>query len=138
VELPAGVTPAPPRDYPELVARVTGVVSALVGPNESVLVVSRGDPDLLELGPARERTSRRARMAASPATTRATRESAVAQLHALREAGAQYLVFPATCTWWLDHYGALASYLLTSARAVHHDPDCLVFDLRPERNQPPS
>ena len=56
----------------------------------------------------------------------------------LRRRGVTHLVFTSDTTWWLDHYGALASYLLTSACALHHDSDCLVFDLRTERNDPPS
>jgi hypothetical protein len=35
----------------------------------------------------------------------------VSQLEALREDGAEYLVFPATAQWWLLHYGELAEHL---------------------------
>jgi hypothetical protein len=138
VELPAGVTPAPPRDYPELVGRVTRTVSAIVEPGASVLVVSRGDPNLLELGDAQGAHFPQSQSGGFAGYYPRDAESAVAHLHELREGGAQYLVFPSTCTWWLDHYAALASYLLTRARALHHDSDCLVFDLRTERNDPPS
>lgn len=129
---------SPPADYRELVGRVTRIVSGLVEPEASVLVVSRGDPSLLEL-----RAGHAAHFPQGPDGGFAgfyppDDESAVAHLRELRDAGARYLVFPATSTWWLDHYGSLASYLLTSARATHHGPDCLVFDLWPERSTPPS
>jgi hypothetical protein len=138
VELPSGVLPAPPRDYPELVARVTRTVSAIVETGASVLVVSRGDPNLLALGAARGAHFPQSADGGFAGFYPRDGEGAVAHLHELREAGARYLVFPSTSTWWLDHYGALASYLLTSARTLHHDSDCLVFDLRTERNDPPS
>jgi hypothetical protein len=129
---------SPPTDYHELVRRVSRIVSGLVEPDASVLVVSRGDPNLLELS-----TGHAAHFPQSPDGGFAgfyprDDEGAVAHLSELRDAGAGYLVFPATSMWWLDHYRVLASYLLTSARAVHHGSDCLVFDLSPERSTPPS
>jgi hypothetical protein len=138
VARPPEVTPEPPRDYPELVARVTHTVSGLVEPGASVLVVSRGDQDLLELGPAHGAHFPQGPDGGFAGYYPRDGESAVAHLRQLCDAGARYLVFPATCTWWLDHYAALASHLLTSGRVLHHDPDCLVFDLRTERNRPPS
>jgi len=32
-------------------------------------------------------------------------------VEAVRAAGAEFLVFPATSFWWLDHYGRLAEHL---------------------------
>lgn len=134
VAAPPAVRAAPPSDYRELVARVTGVVSALVERDASVLVVSRGDPDLLALASGRAAHFPQSADGGFAGFYPRDGESAVAHLRELREGGAAYLVFPATSAWWLDHYAPLASHLLTTARAVHHDADCLVFDLQPERS----
>jgi len=128
----------PPRDYAALVGHVRSVVAGLVEPDETVLVVSRGDPALLELAPARAGHFPQGADGGFAGYYPHDAETAVAHLQALRDDGAAYLVFPATSAWWLDHYGALASYLLIHARVAHHDPDCLVFDLRTERSSTPS
>ena len=49
--------------------------------------------------------------------------------------GAEFFVFPATATWWLEYYAELARYLLTTARAIAHDQYCLVFDLGRRRTE---
>ena len=59
-------------------------------------------------------------------------ESAIAHLEALRAEGAEFILFPGTAYWWFDYYGELSRHLLTRSRVVHHDNDCVIFDLRVE------
>jgi len=65
-----------------------------------------------------------------PATTRPDSREAIAWLEAQRAAGAEYLVFPATATWWLEHYGELRRHLDGYGRRFSDPETCVIFDLR--------
>ena len=52
---------------------------------------------------------------------------------ALRAKGADYLLFPATSLWWLEHYSGFTSHLDTCFRRVVDMPDtCVIYALRAE------
>ena len=59
---------------------------------------------------------------------------AIAQLEGLRAKGAQYLLFPQTAFWWIDHYPEFARHLESRYRLIvrRNDTDnaCMIFDLR--------
>lgn len=58
--------------------------------------------------------------------------AAVAQLESLRADGVEFLVFPATSLWWLDHYAGFRHELENTARLVsRRDGICRIYDLRP-------
>jgi transposase len=116
-------------DYAELVRRVQDIAAETVPAGARILVVSRGDDELLVPGfdAGHFPQAPDGRYAGYyPADS----DDAVAQLERLRDAGAEYLVLPSTAYWWLDFYGALARHLLTTARVAHHDEHCLILDLR--------
>jgi hypothetical protein len=120
------------NQYAELVARIHDLARQHIPTRARVLVVSRGDDALLV--PSHESShypqGPDGRYAGfHPADS----EAAIAQLEELRAAGAEFLLFPTTAYWWLDYYGELARHLLTSARVVHHDGHCLIFDLENTR-----
>ena len=55
---------------------------------------------------------------------------AIDQLERARQEGAEYLLFPQTSLWWLDHYGEFADHLRGRySEVVPGDGDCLVFAL---------
>ena len=55
---------------------------------------------------------------------------AIAQLEALRARGGEFLLFPQTGMWWLEHYTELASHLERSARpVVREQGTCVIYDL---------
>lgn len=117
--------------YRRLVERVRAAVTATVPPGAAVLVVSRGDRDLVEL------EGLDGRHFPQDATGRYLGHhpqdsiEAVARLEAMRAEGAQYLVVPSPAYWWLDHYAAFAEHL--HGLYVRTDADvCTIFRL--ERN----
>jgi hypothetical protein len=128
-------SPASPDDYDTLVVRIRDIVSARLPAHAAVLVVSRGDDRLLVPEDA---------AAHFPQGTSGgyagfypyDSEAAVTHLEKLRADGAEYLLFPSTAYWWLDYYGGLTTHLLTTARVVHHDHHCLIFDLRDGLERP--
>lgn len=76
-----------------------------------VLVVSRGDEEIVELPGRRGAHFPQAPDGGYAGHHPADSQEAIAQLEALRTAGAEYLVVPATSGWWLEHYGAFAAHL---------------------------
>ena len=59
---------------------------------------------------------------------------AIAQLEGLRAQGAQYLLFPQTAFWWIEHYPEFARHLESRYRQIVRRNDtedaCMIFDLR--------
>ena len=95
-----------------------------------VLVVSKGDDGLLDLGhPASHfpESADGAYAGHHPADGAA----ALAALEARMTEGATHLLFPADSRWWLAHYAELATHLAHSADLVVNDDDCSLFALRP-------
>jgi GT2 family glycosyltransferase len=123
VELPA-------FDYVETLAAVREQVERSIPEGASVLVVSRGDSELLRLG------GRQARHFPSGGDGRylghhpAGDEEAVALLEADLRNGAEYLLLPETELWWLRHYEGLAAYLREHAEAELHR-SCAIYRLQP-------
>jgi hypothetical protein len=117
-------------DYFGLVDQVTSMVTAVVPPSKTVLVVSKGDENLLQLGSRTgwhfPRTDDGRYAGHYPADS----DDAVRQLELLRDRGASYLVFPATSMWWLDHYPDLSRHLESRYTSLVRDEDtCAIYDL---------
>ncbi len=54
---------------------------------------------------------------------------ALSELHRLRGAGAQVIIFAEPAYWWLDYYKGLADYLQTNARLIQETPYLRAFAL---------
>jgi hypothetical protein len=117
------------EEYEQFVDRLTSKLPDLLGPNGNVLVVSKGDDRLVQVG------SRRAGHVPQEETGRwagyhpEDSAAAIEHLEALQLRGADTIVFPRTSFWWLEHYDELADYLDTECRLMHSDDDCRIFDL---------
>jgi hypothetical protein len=122
------------RNYRRLVDQVRQVVGKAVPPDATVLVVSHGDWDLLQLG-ARRRGWHFPRVAGGTAYGHkpADGAEAVAHLEALRAEGAQFLLFPEPAFWWLEaeEYQEFKRHLEKRYPVrVNRKDVCIVFDLR--------
>jgi glycosyltransferase involved in cell wall biosynthesis len=124
----AAVAERPADTRTQTITAVRRAAATALPEGASVLVVSRGDPELVRL------PGRRARHFPS------TPDGVYAGFHpadsnaALRElderaADAQYLLFPASSLWWLDYYRELAEALNTSHERVWSDADCVIYRL---------
>ena len=118
--------------YGELVGRIRGIVRDRLPADAAVLVVSRGDDELLRLFGRRSGHFPQAASGVYAGHHPADAAAAVAHLDELAAAGWDYLLLPATSLWWLEHYGLLAAHLHRSAAIVHDDADCIIFSLRAE------
>ena len=112
------------RTYGELVCRIRDLVRETVPAGSTVLVVSKGDDDLLDLGERHAGHFPQLPGGVYAGYYPADAAEAVAQLEAL---GADYLVVPSTSLWWLDHYDDLRSHL--KGRCVRADTACSIFTL---------
>jgi hypothetical protein len=95
----------------------------------SVLVVSRGDDDLLDLGGVSAGHFPQDEEGQYLGYYPSDSESAINMLEGMRAAGAQYLVFPSPAFWWLNFYGGLRRHLQDNYRLISAHRDCLVFAL---------
>jgi GT2 family glycosyltransferase len=119
-----------PNDwYRELVVRIREVVDRELPSDATVLVVSNGDDELLQLGADRRgwhfpQMEDGTYAGYHPGNS----TEAIAHLRALRERGAEFIVFPDTAAWWLDHYAELRRWLESSGRSDFSD-HCSLFAL---------
>jgi hypothetical protein len=94
--------------YRDQVDRIKAQVRATVPEGSRVLVVSRGDEDLLRLGRRVGEHFPQTRTGLYAGHYPADGHEAVAHLRELRDTGAEYLVVPAEARWWLEHYPELS------------------------------
>ena len=95
----------------ELRERVRQAVAASVPAGATVLVVSRGDDELLRIDGRRAWHFPREDDGAYSGHHPADSDEAIALLEQQRDAGAEFIVFPETAGWWLDHYEAFRDHL---------------------------
>jgi hypothetical protein len=98
--------------YRRLLERIRAAVADTVPKGSAVLVVSRGDRELVKLEDREAshfpQDSDGGYLGHHPRDS----EEAIARLEELRGAGADYLVLPSTAYWWLEHYTGFAEHLL--------------------------
>jgi len=98
------------------------------------MVVSKGDNALLELEgrpawhfPA---TNDGVYLGYHPADSAA----AITALESAIDRGHEYLLFPGTSLWWLDHYAEFRAHLDARYRRLWSDRLCVVYDVRRPRS----
>jgi hypothetical protein len=116
--------------YSALVRRVQALVREVIPPGSSVLVLSKGDEDLVNFDGRRGLHFPQAAGGAYSGFHPADSTEAITHLEELRLRGAGYLVVPETSFWWLGYYGALRDHLLTHYGVVRlEEPTCVIFDI---------
>lgn len=116
-------------DYRRMLRRVRAAVRAVTTPRSVVVVVSKGDDELLSFHeragwhfPQMENGAYAGHYPSSSA-------AAIDHLETLRGQGAQFLVLPATARWWLEHYAAFGQHLDARYDRIHDDEHCIIFRL---------
>jgi GT2 family glycosyltransferase len=116
--------------YEGMTERIKRIVADAVPARATVLIVSRGDDELLELEDRRGRHFPEAADGTWAGHHPADSAEAVASLEAMRASGGNYIVFPQTGMWWLDFYEGLREHLESRYRAVVRDAEtCVIFQL---------
>ena len=119
----------PRPSYRELVRQVREAIATHVPADAIVLVVSKGDEDLLELDSRRGWHFPETGGGVYAGEYPPNAALAVEHLEDLRLRGAEYLVFPKTAVWWLDHYEGFREHLESSHPTVFRDNNCIIFGL---------
>lgn len=128
----------PDAEYRRLVAAVKAAIDAATPPDATVLVASHGDDGLVELDGRRGWHFPQEEGGVYAGHHPAGSGDAIDRLEELRVRGAEFLVVPASCSWWLDFYDGFRRYLDTRYRFVREDSSCSIVDLRgPELPGPP-
>lgn len=124
---------APPRPktipYRELVQRVRDTVSSVVPAGSTVVVVNKGDETLLRIDGCRAWHFPQDQHGVYAGHHPADSAAAISQLEALRAKGAQFVAFPSTAFWWLEHYDGLRRHLHERCVTVAEAEHCKVFQL---------
>jgi SAM-dependent methyltransferase/glycosyltransferase involved in cell wall biosynthesis len=111
--------------------RIKEVVRTSVPAGANVLVISKGDDNLLSLegryGSHFPQTEGGVYAGFHPANS----TDAIAHLEDLRARGAGFFLIPSAAFWWLDHYSELRQHLESNYRLVTFNEDtCLIYALR--------
>jgi hypothetical protein len=118
-----------PARYEELVRRIRAIVMEVVRPGGRILVVSRGDDELVRFDNRVAWHFPRLDNGSYAGYHPASSETAVEHLEALRERGAQYLLLPSPSYWWRDYYRGFFEHLDRTAAAIWNDETCALFQL---------
>jgi hypothetical protein len=117
-------------DYRKLLVRIQEVVAGNVPADSVVLVVSKGDDELLGHDGRQGWHFPREQDGSHPGYNPPDSEWAIARLEELRAKGAQYLLIPSSELWWLDHYGDFSKHLADRYPILVRSEDvCLIFAL---------
>jgi hypothetical protein len=117
--------------YRDLVRRTHQLVRKTVPPKSTILVVSKGDPELVNLENRRGLHYPQSKDGIWSGHHPTNSAAAITQLEALRAKGAEYFLLPAVYNWWLDYYKDLARHLSARYRVAAVEPDtATIFDLR--------
>lgn len=123
--------------YEVLIRRIRELVRSALPAGSRVLVVSRGDYRLLDLGGCEGAHFPQAENGVYGGYHPPDSDAAIAHLEALRCSGADYLLVPQTALWWLEFYDGFRQHLESRCRLVAGSPEvCLVFALHEGRRQP--
>jgi len=114
--------------YLETVAGIRDVVRSSVPIGAQVLVVSKGDDDLVQLDGRRGAHFPQVDGGVYAGHHPADSSEAIAGLERLRAAGAEFVVFPQTSLWWLDYYGDLRAYLERGGTVANSEA-CVIYRL---------
>ena len=131
VHAPQGVNGYRPvrATYTQVRRQIREIVNAELPTNSVVGVVSRGDHNLLQLGPRRGWHFPQTEAGIYAGCYPADSAEAIAHLEEIRRKGADYLLFPSTAFWWLGYYGDFHKHLESHYPRVWSDPSCLIFQL---------
>jgi glycosyltransferase involved in cell wall biosynthesis len=117
--------------YRNLVFRLREIAHRTLPSDATVLVVSKGDADLLRLDGQRAWHFPQREDGVYSGYYPEKSGAAIAHLEALHNRGADFLIFPSTAFWWLEHYKEFRQHLESRYRLLVRDEDtCLIFALR--------
>ena len=123
----------PPAEYERLIRDIREIVAGNLPQGARLLVVSRGDDQLVRFDDREAWHFPRADDGIYAGYHPDNSDDAVEHLQNLHDEGAQYLVVPASSFWWLDYYPGLFQHLTQWGTMVWDDEACVIFGLEREQ-----
>jgi GT2 family glycosyltransferase len=122
--------------YLRLIAGIRQVVREVIPPGATVLVISKGDPDLLDLEGRDARHFPQDADGSFAGHHPAGSAEAIGHLESLHRDGAGYLLIPGPALWWLEHYAEFGRYLADIGEEAFRETDlCVILRLsRPSQD----
>lgn len=118
----------PSHSYRRLIERIRKVMRDFLPPDATTIVVSKGDNELLKLGGRQAWHFPQTKDGEYAGCCPSDSNDAIAQLEDLRAKGGEYLLFPQSSFWWLEHYEEFRRYLESHFRVVvGQDESCKLF-----------
>jgi hypothetical protein len=122
--------PAQQLTYQQVIRRIYASVREHVPPQATVIVVSKGDNELLQLDGRAAWHFPQLDSGIYAGYYPVDSAAAIAHLEALRAKGGQFLLFPQPAFWWLEHYREFKLYLERHYQSIGRDEEaCLIFSL---------
>jgi glycosyltransferase involved in cell wall biosynthesis len=135
-ELGESAPGSPEIQYQKLRRDIRKAVRELVPAGATILVVSKGDSQLLRHSGRRAWHFPQTRYGAYAGQHPANSAEAITQVEAMRIKGAGYLLIPATSAWWLSYYEGFHEHLLTwYSKLEGPDGLCQIFELNARRRR---
>jgi hypothetical protein len=116
-------------EYQQLIQQIREEVQAVVPTGATVAVVSKGDPELLELAERRGWHFPQSPDGEYAGYYPADSADAIARLEELQARGADYLLLPRTAFWWLDHYTEFSRHLTEHYPRIYDTDACIIHCL---------
>jgi hypothetical protein len=115
--------------YQRLVQKICEVVTSRVPRGARLLVVSRGDEELLRFDGREAWHFPRDEAGQYAGHHPSNSHEAIKHLEDLHAKGGGYLLFPSTSFWWLGYYRDFQQYLDTRFRRTFDDESCIIYQL---------
>jgi hypothetical protein len=125
----AGEEDMPEYDYEKVVNIIRETVAAKLPASTTVAVASRGDDDLLQLGPRTGWHLPAEEDGSSWGGHPTDSADAIQRLEAAREKGAEYFLLPEPQFWWREHYADFDAHLRRRHQLVWEGEDCVIYQL---------
>jgi hypothetical protein len=114
---------------PGLVLRICQIARAVVPTAATVMIVSKGDNELLNFLEQKAWHFPQVNDGAYAGYHPGDSSEAIEHLEALRARGGEFLLFPNTAFWWLDHYVEFRQHLDSRYGRIWSDENCIIYQL---------
>lgn len=118
------------QGYRDCIRQIREVVSRCVPADATVIVVSKGDDELLQFAGRHGWHFPQSENGAYAGHYPVDSAAAIAQLETVRSRGGQFLLFPNAAFWWLKHYAELRRHLDMHYQLVCREESCVIYALR--------
>ncbi len=120
--------------YRATIARIREVVSSVTPKQARLVVISKGDPELVQFDDRPAWHFPQSQDGGYAGFYPADSSAAISELKALIAKGGEFLLLPNTAFWWLEHYRQLGEWLDNSHKQVWRDERCVVYKFLKENS----